>query len=80
MSSTRPSTIYQHPLAYLLGLQGIALMKAFAGEHDRQFTLDRIEEVRRLLDHANTFGDGVELEPIPTAEGYDGWAPSYDTP
>jgi SAM-dependent methyltransferase len=72
-------TIHQHPLAYLLVLQGIALMKAFAGEHDRQFTLDRIAEVRQLLDRAETFGDGVDLAPIPTVEGYDSWAPSYDT-
>src|SRR5439155_9106079 len=29
--------IYQHPLAYLLGLEGIALLHAFAGEYDRDF-------------------------------------------
>lgn len=80
MSSTHPSTIYQHPLAYLLGLEGIALMKAFAGERDRRFTLDRIAEVRQLLDRADLFGDGVDVDPIPTSEGYDAWAPSYDTP
>jgi SAM-dependent methyltransferase len=73
-------TIHQHPLAYLIGLEGIALMKAFAGEHDRQFTHDRIAEVRQLLKDAELWGDGVDLAPIPTAEGYDGWAPSYDTP
>jgi hypothetical protein len=28
--------IYQHPLAYLLGLEGIALLRAFAGEYDRR--------------------------------------------
>ena len=80
MSPTPPSTIYQHPLAYLLGLQGIALMKAFAGEQDRQFTLDRIAEVRRLLDDSERWGAGVDLAPLPSAEGYDAWAPTYDTP
>lgn len=80
MTSPQHPTIHQHPLAYLLGLEGIALMKAFAGEHDRQFTLDRLAEVRELLDRADDFGDGVELAPIPSPEGYDGWAPSYDTP
>jgi hypothetical protein len=27
--------IYQDPLAYLLGLEGIALLDAWAGDHDR---------------------------------------------
>jgi hypothetical protein len=30
--------IYQDPLAYLLGLEGIALLDAWAGDHDRAFT------------------------------------------
>jgi hypothetical protein len=36
--------IYQHPLAYLLGLEGIALMRGFCGEFDREFTLARLAE------------------------------------
>ncbi|MFL6002745.1 MAG: class I SAM-dependent methyltransferase [Nocardioides sp.] len=80
MTRARHSSIHQHPLGYLLGLQGIALMKAFAGEYDRQFTRDRMAEVRQLLNDAELWGDGVDLAPIPTAEGYDVWAPSYDTP
>jgi SAM-dependent methyltransferase len=74
------ANIHQHPLAYLLGLEGIALMRAFAGEHDAAFTGARIAEVRALLDRAEDFGDGAELRPIPSAEGYDVWAPSYDGP
>ncbi len=74
------SSIHQHPLAYLLGTEGIALLRAFAGEHDRDFTRARIAEIRGLLDRAEDFGDGVDLEAIPMAEGYDAWAPSYDTP
>ena len=31
--------IYQHPMAYLLGLEGIALLRAFSGVYDREFTL-----------------------------------------
>jgi hypothetical protein len=27
--------IYQHPLGYLLGLEGLALLRAFNGEHGR---------------------------------------------
>jgi SAM-dependent methyltransferase len=70
--------IHQHPLAYLLGLEGVALMRAFAGEYDRAFTEDRISEVRRLLDHAGTLGPGVDVPPLPVASGYDGWARTYD--
>lgn len=72
--------IYQHPLAYLLGLEGVALMQAFAGEHDRDFTHARIAEIRRLLDRADELGDGVDVPPLPVAGGYDGWAPRYDDP
>jgi SAM-dependent methyltransferase len=72
--------IYQHPLAYLLGLEGIALLRAFAGEYDRGFTLARIEEIRALLDAADELGDGVEETPMTMQEGYALWAPWYDEP
>jgi ubiquinone/menaquinone biosynthesis C-methylase UbiE len=71
--------IYQHPLAYLLGLEGIALLRAFAGEYDRDFTLARLREIRALLD-ADELGDGVEETPMTMWEGYAQWAPSYDEP
>jgi SAM-dependent methyltransferase len=71
-------TIYQHPLAYLLGLEGVALMRAFAGEYGRAFTEARIHEIRDLLDRAPAFGAGVEVSPMPVVDGYDGWAVTYD--
>ena len=71
--------IYQHPLAYLLGLEGIALLRAFSGVYDRDFTLARFREIQTLLDSAE-LGDGVEARPITTREGYDRWAPFYDEP
>jgi hypothetical protein len=40
--------IYQDPLAYLVGLEGIALLDAWAGDHDRAFTEARLAEVWRL--------------------------------
>lgn len=70
--------IYQHPLAYLLGLEGIALLRAFSGAHDRAFTLARLDEIRELLESPDAFGTGIEARPISTREGYDRWAPSYD--
>jgi hypothetical protein len=45
--------IYQHPLAYLLGLQGVALLRAYNGEYDREFTEARIAEIRAMLDCAS---------------------------
>jgi ubiquinone/menaquinone biosynthesis C-methylase UbiE len=71
--------IYQHPLAYLLGLEGIALLRAFAGEYDREFTLARLREIRALLDAAE-LGEGVEETPMTVQEAYAQWAPSYDDP
>lgn len=70
--------LHQHPLAYLLGLEGVALMRAFAGEYDRAFTEARLLEVRRLLDQADELGPGVDVPPLSVASGYDGWAKSYD--
>lgn len=75
-----PPPIYQHPLAYLLGLEGIALLHAFAGEYDRDFTTARLDEIRALLDSVQDLGEGTTLHPIPTTEGYDGWAEFYDEP
>ena len=72
--------IFQHPLAYVLGLEGIALLRAFAGEYDREFTLARIQEIRTLLDAADELGDGVEETPMTMQEGYAQWAPWYDEP
>jgi ubiquinone/menaquinone biosynthesis C-methylase UbiE len=71
-------TIYQHPLAYLVGLEGIALLRAFSGQYDREFTLARLREVRQLLESPDVLGAGAEARPISTQEGYDAWAPSYD--
>jgi ubiquinone/menaquinone biosynthesis C-methylase UbiE len=71
--------IDQHPLAYLLGLQGLALMRAFSGEHDRAFTEARIAEIRELLDHPPA-GRGGGADEIGTLEGYADWAPTYDRP
>ena len=72
--------IYQHPLAYLLGLEGIALLRAFAGEYDREFTIARFAEIRSLLDSVQELGDGVAVHPIPSTEAYASWADYYDEP
>jgi SAM-dependent methyltransferase len=73
-------TIYQHPLAYLLGLEGIALLRAYAGTYDREFTRARFREIREFLESPDALGAGIEARPLSTREGYDRWAPSYDEP
>jgi ubiquinone/menaquinone biosynthesis C-methylase UbiE len=72
--------IYQHPLAYLLGLEGIALLRAFSGAYDQDFTAARLREIRELLESVEELGDGVEARPITTREGYARWAAFYDEP
>jgi SAM-dependent methyltransferase len=72
--------IYQHPLAYLVGLEGAALLRAFAGDYDRDFTNARLAEIQALLDVAAQFGDGADIPPVTTAEGYRAWAETYDQP
>jgi SAM-dependent methyltransferase len=72
--------IYQHPLAYLLGLQGIALLRAFSGAYGRDFTLARLREIQELLDARDELGEGVEALPMTTRAGYAQWAAFYDEP
>jgi SAM-dependent methyltransferase len=80
MDNEQAGAVYQHPLAYLLGLEGVALLRAFSGEYDRDFTLARLREIRELLDTAGELGDGVVAEQMGTAEGYAAWAATYDEP
>ena len=73
--------IYQHPLAYLLGLEGLALLRAWAGDFDRGFVEDRLAEIRRLVDDpvlANHPGFAVAVREPDV--GYDAWASTYDDP
>lgn len=66
--------IYQDPLAYLLGLEGIALLDAWAGDHDRAFTDARLAEIRRLLDDEKLRDRGVFAERVSTVLAYQQWA------
>ena len=70
--------IYQDPLAYLLGLEGIALLDAWAGDHDRAFTEARLGEIRRLLDDEQLRDRGVLVEQVSTATVYEQVSAGYD--
>lgn len=73
--------MYQHPLAYLLGLEGHALLRSWAGDYDREFVEERLAEIRALLaNDALTGHPGVDVVRGTTQGGYQTWAPSYDGP
>jgi SAM-dependent methyltransferase len=70
--------IYQDPLAYLLGLEGIALLDAWAGDHDRAFTDARLAEIRRLLDDENLRDRGVSATRVSSVAAYEQQSAGYD--
>jgi SAM-dependent methyltransferase len=73
--------IYQHPLAYLLALEGLALLRAWAGDFDKDFVDRRLADIRQLLAAEAIAGhDGVMVNCGGTLSGYRGWAPTYDQP
>jgi SAM-dependent methyltransferase len=73
--------IYQHPLAYLLGLEGIALLRAWGGDFDKDFVDARLAEVRALVENEPLASHpGVHLSRGDVETGYRQWAASYDEP
>lgn len=71
---------YESPLAYLLGLEGLALLRSFTGERDRKFADDRIAEIRELLDDASLADAAVVVARVSTVDGYRVWSQTYDGP
>lgn len=72
---------YEDPLAYLLGLQGAALMRAYSGgRYGREFVADRIAEIRRLLDAEELQDQGIDIEWVDPVDGYRAWSATYDDP
>ncbi|MFI1096794.1 class I SAM-dependent methyltransferase [Streptomyces sp. NPDC020917] len=73
---------YENPLAYVLGLEGLALLRSFTGEYDREYVEARIAEVRGLLDggYAHLAGGAVEVARVGADDGYRLWSRTYDGP
>lgn len=71
---------YLDPLAYLVGVEGLALLRGYAGHYDRAFVEARLAEVRRLLDEPALAGRGIEAGLIDTVAGYREWSKTYDDP
>jgi SAM-dependent methyltransferase len=74
--------VYRHPLAWLVGLEGAALLRAHAGDgFDREFVEERLAETRALLGvAAPALGDSVEAGRADTVDGYRIWSATYDEP
>lgn len=77
---TVDDVMYQHPLAYLLGIEGVGLLRAFSGEYDRSFVEARLAEVRKLLADESLADAGVEVDRVSTVDGYRVWSRTYDNP
>ncbi len=75
-----PPVVYEHPLAYLLGVEGLALLRAFTGEHDRDFVAARLAEVSALLADESLRDAAVDAARFDTVTGYRDWAARYDNP
>ncbi|GIF46623.1 methyltransferase family protein [Asanoa ferruginea] len=73
---------YRHPAAFLLGMEGLALHRAFAGEFDAAFVEARLAEVRAILaaDERGSLGAGDHVGETDTVAGYRIWARTYDEP
>ncbi|MEV0638346.1 class I SAM-dependent methyltransferase [Streptomyces sp. NPDC050619] len=72
--------MYEDPLAYLMGLEGLALLRSFTGEYDREFVDARIAEIRKLLDDESLADAAVDVARVSTVEGYRVWSRTYDGP
>lgn len=73
---------YRHPLGFLLGYEGVALLRAWAGEFDATFVEHRLAEVRSMLDawDRGELGRSDEVGEIDTVTGYRAWSNTYDEP
>ena len=72
--------IYEDPRAYLLGIEGLALLRAFTGEFGRDFVEARIAEIRRVLADEALAAAAVEVDRVDTVPGYRLWSATYDRP
>ncbi|WP_141726016.1 class I SAM-dependent methyltransferase, partial [Actinacidiphila rubida] len=73
---------YENPLAYVLGLEGLALIRSFTGTYDRAYVDARLDEIRSLVGGAEyaRLADGIDVESLSPVDGYRVWSETYDGP
>jgi SAM-dependent methyltransferase len=69
-----------HPAAWVVGLEGYAMLLAMAGDGSTEFVTRRLAEVRAVLDAIDNpqFAYHVKADAISTERGYAVWASTYD--
>lgn len=73
-------TLHLDPLAFAVAVEGAALMRAFAGEHDSAFVERRLAAIEALLANRDQLGAPADLPQLTAAQGYDAWSIDYDEP
>lgn len=75
---------YGRSAAWLLGLEGVALLRALAGDrdYDKAFVDARLVEVRDIVAALDEppFSPETWTDDIGTRQGYEWWAATYDEP
>ena len=68
--------------AFLLGLEGLALLRGAVEGNDSDFVAARIAEIGRIIKSldAPPFDTSLAVSPIDAELGYSLWAPNYDGP
>lgn len=79
-----PKVAYERTAAWLLGLEGVALLRALAGDrdYDKAFVDTRLAEMRDILVALDEppFSRETWTGEVDTRQGYEWWAPTYDEP
>jgi SAM-dependent methyltransferase len=73
---------FRHPLAFPLGMEGVALLRAYAGDFaDPGFSDARVVEVRAMVAayDRGELGAADEIGDVDTVAGYRAWSAYYDT-
>ncbi|HZC71715.1 MAG TPA: class I SAM-dependent methyltransferase [Jatrophihabitans sp.] len=72
--------VYESPLVYALGVEGLALLRALLDDGDRGAVESRLAEIRGLLGDDSLTRVAGDVDRVDTLTGYRVWSPTYDEP
>jgi SAM-dependent methyltransferase len=72
--------VYESPLAYVLGVEGLALLRALDDGADRSAVESRVAEMRQLLADDSLTRVVGDVGRVDTVTGYRVWSQTYDEP